>query len=280
MMGTDGGYFEPISLGSSFVINRTLKHIEIGRRYDLDEYPYFTLTGWQEFFECFTVPDSALEVLEIEESEVNNEVAILLFIALRENKSLRKLNMSCNPRITSAGWIQCFQIALDSEFILEDIDLSKNSIDDEGVAMLTGLLFNSKSISSLWLHDNYSIANHGWSTPSSELLPNSASKLKTLRIGVRNLDDYEFNVEDIINDDVFTNFANSLATNTNLKSLIVGDVCDISRNGWDHIVSAMCDALSIERRTTQITRCRICNLYFVTLFQMMVKRCYGKKQKP
>ena len=239
MLGRMGDYCYK-SFHGLLTINKTLKHIDIGRS------PILDTTGWRQFLECLSAPDSALEALEINECCIDDERALLVISTLSKNTSLRMLNMSYNSDISCVGWIQCFRLALDLQFFtLEDIDFSKNNIDDEACAVLVDLLFQSKSVSSLSLYDS-AICNRGWIEIFNVLLPNSSSQLKALRLGMGNIDGEEFIDEAIINDDVITCFANSLVSNSSLKSLVFGDVCHVSRSGWDALVGAMRDTSSIE----------------------------------
>lgn len=225
------------SLGNSLAINHTLKHLDIGQCSGI------TTTGWRGFLDCLNSPDLALEILEIYTCNINDESALLIFAALSTKTSLKKLNISCNHSITRSGWVNCFRSSLNSGLFLEDIDLSKNSIDDEGIAMLVGLLFNSGLVSSLSVHDNYAVTNLGWAALVDVLLPDSHSKLETLSLGIF---EGECPIESIIDDDVMISFANALQNNENLKVLKFGGHAEISENGWDAMKSTIIDKSSID----------------------------------
>jgi hypothetical protein len=226
---------------ASLAINKTLRHI------DIVGCSFITLSGWRGFSSCLRASDSVLEFLEIRNSTLDDEGAVLVFDAMSENSSLRNLNASNNPDVTSEGWIQCLRLASAAEFHLEHIDFSYNNIDDEGVGILVSLLHQSSSVSSLSLYDNIMITSNGWIMLADILLPTSSSKLKELCIGRhRDGDEEEFdNNERIINDDVIIRYANVLASNVSLNVLKTGDDYRFSRNGWDALVCAVCDTSSI-----------------------------------
>lgn len=226
-----------MSLGRSLAINHTLKHLDIGQCSGI------TTTGWRGFLDCLNSPDLALEILEIYTCNINDESAVLIFAALSKKTSLKKLNISCNHGITSAGWVDCFRSSLNSGLFLEDIDLSKNGIDDEAIAMLVGLLFNSGVVSSLSVHDNYSVTNLGWANLVDVLLPDSHSKLETLSLGIF---EGECPIESIIDDDVMISFANALQNNETLKELKFGGHAEISETGWDAMKNTIIDKSSID----------------------------------
>ena len=177
---------------ASLAINKTLRHV------DIVGCSFITLSGWRGFSSCLRASDSVLEFLEIRNSTLNDEGAVL-FDAMSENSSLRNLNASNNPDVTSEGWIQCLCLgASAAEFHLEHIDFSYNNIDDEGVGTLVSLLHQSSSVSSLSLYDNIMITSNGWIMLADILLPTSSSKLKELCIGRHRAgDEEEFNNNEI-----------------------------------------------------------------------------------
>ena len=95
--------------------HKTLKHVDIGKCSDI------ATNGWRGLSASLSAPDSALEGLEIDGCEINDDGVALIFAALCENMSLRKLNLARNFDITSEGWEKCFRLALVSEFNLETI---------------------------------------------------------------------------------------------------------------------------------------------------------------
>jgi Ran GTPase-activating protein (RanGAP) involved in mRNA processing and transport len=224
------------SLGNSLAINHTLKRIDIGECTDI------TCTGWRGFLQGQSSPVSALEVLEIYKCDIDDDGARLIFAALCNITSLRKLNMSNNKRITYAGWLTSFRLCLGSGLVLEDLDLSENNIHDGGAAMLVNLLLMSRSVSSLSIHDNYHITDRGWSTIADVLLPTSSSRLEMLSLGLYGC---EYPADSRINDGVLIRFANRLQINTTLKVLEFGGFAKFTKTGWESLKSALCNESNI-----------------------------------
>jgi hypothetical protein len=87
--------------------------------------------------------------------------------------------------ITSAGWIQCFPLLIDSFISLENLLLPVNNI--EGAAMLVELLGAHTSLKLLDLTSSNSITSEGW-IRCFQLLLNSKPSLDTLLLDRNSID--------------------------------------------------------------------------------------------
>lgn len=190
--------------------------------------------GWMLCFHALKASDFALDKLEIGFNNIDDRGAEMLFNRL-ENASLDKLGMGDSTSITPAGWSTCFRSLLQSNTTVETLDLSCNNIDDEGAALLPGLLPRLRTLR-LNLIENVLISANGWSLFTDVLRPDSASLLNNLAIGSE--------IRGEVDDNVVASFAEGLVQNTSLRSLeIFSDA--ISSRGWSALANALCDNSSI-----------------------------------
>jgi Ran GTPase-activating protein (RanGAP) involved in mRNA processing and transport len=209
-------------LGDSLAANTTVKYLSLqGSR--------FTPAGWDGFARCLRSPHSALEELDIstcncsanedesdeEDGSDENDTplddygAIAIAESLAMNSSLKKLNLSWNW-ITPEGWIEFFDVLLHSECSLEELDLSHNDIDDEGVDALVDLLASMRNFHTLSLHHN-SFSMTGLRALTCLLHP--SYNVKNIILG-RTEDFFSQSERDRFNDEIAIEFADVLANNT------------------------------------------------------------------
>jgi len=223
-----------ISVGNLLTVNATVKHL------NLSVSAFVTSEGWQQFARCLRNPSIALEELGIRHcSNIDGEVevglddegAIAIGESLAMNTTLKKLDMSHNTDITSDGWIQFFHVLLHSKCSLEELNVSRNSIDDDGAEALVDLLITMRDFHMLHLCDSDCTAN-GLRTFTRLLQP--SSKVTTLDLGWNDF-----------NDEVVNDFADVLANNNTLTTLHIGGN-EITDSSWAALSHALADESSIE----------------------------------
>ena len=191
-------------LGDMMASNPTLKALAIGGCRGV------TSAGWANFFRHLQSSNIALEELGISSINIDDTVIEVLANNLIANTKLKRLDLCYNRSITAGGWQTLFNnLQNGSNFALEVLDLSGNSISDAVVPSTVNALNHFCSLSKLDLRSNPSITSTGRVALSSLLHPNSS--LTKLFLSV---DD---NV--IINDGVAISFANALANNTTMREL-------------------------------------------------------------
>ena len=148
------------SLGNSLAINTALKM----KYLDLSGCKSVTSTGWNGFSTCLRTANPSLEGLKLDGCEINDQGAVAIATALSGNGSLKTLSLCRNKFVTSAGWIHCFQLLLasGSKSSLEELSLTSNSIDDDGVTLLANWLVSYTSLKVLDLSDIRAISAAGW----------------------------------------------------------------------------------------------------------------------
>ena len=181
--------------------NSTLTELEIRGAGEV------TVSGWQAILAAF--PQCEVKKLAISSggNEVNDTVILSLSNALLNKTTLKTLDLSDNGSITIVGWNVLFQLLQGSNSALENLNLSCNSITDEGIDALANVLINNSRLRELSLRRNQNVTAAGWVTLSSALRdPNSA--LEKLDLS-RNR----------INDNVMASYADALSTNSKLREL-------------------------------------------------------------
>lgn len=228
-------------LGESLVVNTTLKKI------DLTE-THITPTGWQQISKCLSDPTSLLLDIDISECDMNDEGAVAFFSALAKNRSVRVLCMQGNESITSTGWVSCFELLVNSPGItglpLENLDLYRNNIDNDGAAMLAVLLTRHVStLNTLCVVNNEGITTNGWRSLAMILLPTSASKLRDMSMGNESRED-DLPEQMFVSDAVICDTVEALRNNTILEHLDL-NVCCVSELSMIALANVLCDISSI-----------------------------------
>lgn len=114
---------------------------------------------------------------------------------------------------------------------LEELDVSRNYIDDEGAAALVDLLVTMRDFHTLHLRDSDCTAN-GLRAFTRLLQP--SSKITTLDLGMNDF-----------NDEVIYDFADVLANNSTLTTLHIGGD-EITDRSWTALSRILCDESSIK----------------------------------
>ena len=123
---------------------------------------------------------------------------------------------------------------------MEELDLSFNDINDDGVAMLIVALNSGlRTVTSLNLSDNFLITASGWVSLFNALNRYSTSNLKELHIGSDEVDERR------IDDRVIISLAKALERNCKLTIVGLGST-NISTRGWNILTKSLCDLSSID----------------------------------
>ena len=110
---------------------------------------------------------------------LNDEGADLFAPHLANNSSLRKLNLSNNWNITTAGWRAIFTHLQSPQSLLEELLLWGNLIDDDNANLLAASLANNTHLRVLNLTDGIEcsrITNEGLVSFANSLMHNSTLK--------------------------------------------------------------------------------------------------------
>ena len=173
LIGDEGA----ISLGNSMLTTGHLKRKSV--YLDLTLSKSITLAGWRGFSTCLSNNGSALIGRNLYLCNISDEMAAVIIGAAAESSSLKSLKMPMMESMTTAGWIQCFLLLAESdEFTLDEFDISDNSVDDVGAAILFNLLANS-TLKALGIASNISITPAGWIACFQSLV-DSDTAVKTL----------------------------------------------------------------------------------------------------
>jgi len=213
---------------------------------------------------AFLKNNNSLTKIEVEECEfgAGSSIRQLSLAIANCNKSLQRIDLSCNDNdagdlvdvITSlsmhpqlkelklysmdiGGINECTALATllrCTTTQLQKLDLSDNTIDDNGIEVLVDALVNGNAkLQYLKLNDNHSITSRGWRIVST-LLESPSCKLELLSIEKNN-----------IGFDGLRFFANSLTNNSTLKRLCVSFVPFAADNRMAPFSKLLCDTSSI-----------------------------------
>ena len=158
---------EAAALSLSNVILRhtaTLKTLRLS-----DSIEYITIAGWGALFHpLLQNPNSVLEKLDLSLSATNitDEVATALTIALANNSRLRKLDLSSNHDVTATGWVGFSVVLRNPNTALEILDLQDNDLNDQVITYFADALVNNNMLRDLNLngtnvsYDGYAAFTH------------------------------------------------------------------------------------------------------------------------
>ncbi|KAL3771393.1 hypothetical protein ACHAWU_004666 [Discostella pseudostelligera] len=185
LSSNDVAHQKTSSLVNSLALNNTLKCLDFQLRSDGDQ-----CIAWHSISPCFRSPNSALERLDIELVGIDDEGAPAIALLLAENTSLKALDISGNSSITSAGWIKCFQLLINSGSAsnVESLSLCTTNIDNEGATLLANWLAAHTSLKELDLSDIRTVTASGW-VECFRALADSQIALEKLNVMDTHIDD-------------------------------------------------------------------------------------------
>jgi hypothetical protein len=181
--------------------NSTLKELEIRGAEEITE------IGWQAIVAA--IPKCEVKKLAISSggNEVNDTVILSLSNSLLNNTTVKTLDLSENGSVTIAGWNVLFRRLRDSDSALVNLNLSFNSITDEGIDALTQVLVNNNRLRELNLRRNQDVTAAGW-VALSIVLRYPSSALEKLDLSRNH-----------INNTVMVSYADALSDNSKLREL-------------------------------------------------------------
>lgn len=119
--------------------------------------------GWMAWiFYWLRSAYSKVEDLRLSCCNIDDEGAVAILTALSKSPTVKRLQLAGNRSITSAGWIKCFQLLLDSELCLYALSVGSNNIDDQAAEMLMTFLAAHKSLKTLDLTASWLITSAAW----------------------------------------------------------------------------------------------------------------------
>jgi len=163
----DGLYY----LSDALSHNKTLKELNLGGLCG----GLVSIAGWRHFLVCLEHDKFALVDLRIHSCDIDDELAASIAKSLSTNTSLKKLDMSYNDSITSAGWVAFFGVLLSctSCCSLQYMNLRGNKGQKELEIILPRALCDESSIGSIFSsnHTLHTILmNERWSQEIYSLL--------------------------------------------------------------------------------------------------------------
>lgn len=157
----------------ALVKNSTLKTLDLGGQNAL------TLTGWRRLSEFLTNPRCSIENLMLEDSNIDDEVAISVVNPLAVNRTLRSVNLSYMETISPTGWQGLFTCLSAPNSSLKELSLEACWFNDEAAESLFSVLARNETLKILKLKSIDSITATGW-VACFQLLMDSESKLEKL----------------------------------------------------------------------------------------------------
>lgn len=130
---------DPIgSLSNAIDGNNTLRSLNLGKVcHDV------SLRGWNALSNIISHPKCSIERLSLGENAIDDAIASVLGSALSTNESVKYLDLTGNPNITSVGWkhiCRCWRN-------LEEVDLCGCTIDDNDFKAILSALADSDNVS-------------------------------------------------------------------------------------------------------------------------------------
>jgi len=140
--------------------------------------------GWVSLFT--TLQDSNLDLIELNlgSNSIDDQGIQLLVPLVSRMISLKRLGLNCNQRATPTGWRALSAFLQSPNFVLEELELASNKINDDTMVTFANALTHNETLKFLDLfecHDENGddlITNRGWEAVSS-LLCNKTSIMNT-----------------------------------------------------------------------------------------------------
>ena len=197
--------------------NRSLKTLEFATC----STEQISTSVWGTLFRSLFNPVSVLEKLNLSGHNINDDGLNVLGGALRNNSTLKVLDLARCRNITSAGWFTFFERLSNGPITtLEDLEVRSNNIDDVGLASFANVVSNSPKLKIICLYSNPSISATGWQTFFTSL-HNCDTLLEELYLWNNN-----------INDAAVTSMVDALNGIESLTRLVLANNPSISSAGW------------------------------------------------
>jgi len=179
------------------------------------------------------VVNPSLAALDLRRNSIGDSGVMAIGYGLANNTTLKNLDLSHSRSVSSAGWRTLFGILRNSNYSLEQLLLSDNSIDDEGVIAIIDTLGTTLKL--LRFVQNPLITIVGFRALATLVYrPNSC------------LENLDISPAVGILDEVMLSFANALVNNNTMKSLYLGNSMNITYRGWTALSNVLCNKTDIE----------------------------------
>ena len=120
------------SFAGALVANNTLRVLDLSNNYDV------TPAGWETFPTVLRNPISALEHLHLNKNSINDHALVSFIDALKNNKTLRRFEISGNDDITVAGYEAFADLLCNTSSIMDTYHSNHTLLDDECYDGYTG----------------------------------------------------------------------------------------------------------------------------------------------
>jgi len=164
-----------IALGRGLMNNKTLTTLSC-HDISADGMPLITSHGWRSIFGSLQNKESALGMIDLRYSSIDEGGISALTNALAGNSTVKMLDLSYNKQIPAAGWRPFFACLEHPNVALEEVSLRGNHVTDEDMRHLSRALHaNNGILESLDLGDNSSLSDIGWAHISRVLCDKSSA---------------------------------------------------------------------------------------------------------
>ena len=166
------------SLCSLLINMSSLKTLDMDSMYSSHDSIGVTPQEWQAFFTA--LHDSNLDLKRFSLSHINiDDNGMQLLVQLVSSmQSLKYLSLESNRRVTPAGWQALTGLIQDPNFVLRELNLNENNINDDNIVAFASALTHNKTLKRLCLDGTYDeetdehnslITERGWEAVSSLL---------------------------------------------------------------------------------------------------------------
>ena len=174
----------------------------------------------------------SLQNLSLRNNNIEDEGMVDIFTSLSKYPQLQKLNLYGNC-LRKNGCVALATLLRCSVKVLQNLSISRNEINDEGIEALVPAFTNHNSLQNVYLSQNPSIATRGWQSLAS-ILESPTSNLKHLYVDQNNVDN-----------EAASAFANVLANNHTLHTLYLSTNSQITAQGWLTFSKLLCNTSSV-----------------------------------
>mmetsp|Transcript_11576 Transcript_11576/g.24691 ORF Transcript_11576/g.24691 Transcript_11576/m.24691 type:complete len:567 (-) Transcript_11576:286-1986(-) len=216
-----------------------------------------TIIGWRALFTYLQSRYCLLQALSLDQVALDDTMAISFAKSLSRNHSLKRLDLSENPKVSSVGWRAISAVLQNQQCMLEVLDLKGNSLDETAVMDFATSLANNSSMKEFLINGNRKRITSKGLKAFSPVFDSPTSNLERIR--------FDPVPREAIND-AATDLSDSLVNNKKLKYLIVLDKStspsDAAYIAFDQV---LCDKSSISsthlsNHTLRYLGCRVGNL--------------------
>lgn len=214
-----------IALSYLLISNKTIRSLNLNHVRRVTEH------CWDAFFS--RIQDSALEKLNLADSNITERGLISIGNMMENNTTLKTLDLSRNSKWRNpiSGWLPLFSSLYSSNSTLKRLNLSNNSLNDTAVGALARWLGSSTTLIHLKLDGCNDINPNGW-----------IDFFRTLRYSNTSLKDLIVDNCNEITDAVVPTLVSSLSSIRSLDSLgMASCFWDITSegNGWQTLATLL-----------------------------------------